>query len=804
MRAPTSEKPVDYYAILGVEGTATSKQIRSAYYRLALIWSPDKYLRNSEKCKLEGRQLDAKEAEEHFKNLNKAYDVLIERGSKANDDAIAEEENKARQQREQADRIHLALTDKVRSDINREFRDAFLTNGQSKEKPQVKLLKEQYFNNPVLVDKISHLYASALIKQGGEYNANISLKLFKFYRDFLEINLDEKAESPDDAVKKLCIKAFDIFLPPRDSVLFDDMGPVEQLRCEAELIKFRHGLSTERQTDAIVQKLQDPEIDRNVRRLLLEGRFKLADLQVICNISKDKNSVSVFDNLQEKVKNYYSNYSSALHPEGGIDLGTFFTRGIFASVMQQFVKMLEDNRDKQKPPEDTVEGRLLEHFKDPAEAPNDPVLNNFLRAYLWGKFNFKDLENLYKRYFQNQDVNRTDVFWMFHDPDQNIASGLYVISPDKLISDFFEQPNLTEEYEAGFVYAEPEIKSIDLSSDEEDEQEQEDSLQGDKEQKKDDIQKAPPVAQATKEVAPENFYQRKDYLLEEKFFAYTQARRAGDWKIDDEHQRYEDFEESLHYFPTLTPARQFKGGEIHQSYTGYQEALKKGQLKQAAHYRNRFIFCASMFKPQDAEIFNAIQEKILPPLKGKIEKAEKKLNKLEQDQKDAKPDDKHKFAPQIQFQKQKIEITRTAFDGISDGIPRWCREAQETPGGVRRFWGDSFETYRYREEARKKDPQAHKSEDADQHIGQNILRILVEARKKEQALPFRARRENPKTDVFLYCIGVIVRVCACMAFIPLPTSSAYDRFFKIRTATESILLECESDCTEAVKKSART
>ena len=55
---------MDYYKELGVSRTATSNDIRTAYKRLALLWHPD---RNK-----------AKDAEEKFKKIKQAYDVLID------------------------------------------------------------------------------------------------------------------------------------------------------------------------------------------------------------------------------------------------------------------------------------------------------------------------------------------------------------------------------------------------------------------------------------------------------------------------------------------------------------------------------------------------------------------------------------------------------------------------------------------------------------------------------------------------------------------------------------------------------
>lgn len=52
----------DYYDILGVDKTASQDEIKKAYRQLALKWHPDKN--------------DAPEAEEEFKKINEAYEVL--------------------------------------------------------------------------------------------------------------------------------------------------------------------------------------------------------------------------------------------------------------------------------------------------------------------------------------------------------------------------------------------------------------------------------------------------------------------------------------------------------------------------------------------------------------------------------------------------------------------------------------------------------------------------------------------------------------------------------------------------------
>ena len=57
-----SEK--DYYKLLGVEKTASEDELKKAYRKLAMQYHPD---RNKD---------DAAAAEEKFKEINEAYDVL--------------------------------------------------------------------------------------------------------------------------------------------------------------------------------------------------------------------------------------------------------------------------------------------------------------------------------------------------------------------------------------------------------------------------------------------------------------------------------------------------------------------------------------------------------------------------------------------------------------------------------------------------------------------------------------------------------------------------------------------------------
>ena len=65
----------DYYAILGISNTANASEIKKAYGALALKWHPDKNPDNKEK------------AEEMFKKVGRAYEILGDPGKRASYDA---------------------------------------------------------------------------------------------------------------------------------------------------------------------------------------------------------------------------------------------------------------------------------------------------------------------------------------------------------------------------------------------------------------------------------------------------------------------------------------------------------------------------------------------------------------------------------------------------------------------------------------------------------------------------------------------------------------------------------------------
>lgn len=62
----------DYYAVLGLEKGASDDEIKRAFRKLAIKYHPDKNQGN-------------KEAEEKFKDINEAYQVLSDPEKKARD-----------------------------------------------------------------------------------------------------------------------------------------------------------------------------------------------------------------------------------------------------------------------------------------------------------------------------------------------------------------------------------------------------------------------------------------------------------------------------------------------------------------------------------------------------------------------------------------------------------------------------------------------------------------------------------------------------------------------------------------------
>jgi curved DNA-binding protein len=84
----------DYYAILGVPKNAAEKDIKSAYRKLARKWHPDANPKNQ------------KEAEEKFKEISEAYEVLGDPEKRKKYDVLGPNWQQAAQQAEQQRRYH--------------------------------------------------------------------------------------------------------------------------------------------------------------------------------------------------------------------------------------------------------------------------------------------------------------------------------------------------------------------------------------------------------------------------------------------------------------------------------------------------------------------------------------------------------------------------------------------------------------------------------------------------------------------------------------------------------------------------
>ena len=76
----------DYYEVLGVPKKAAAKDIKSAYRKLARKWHPD------------ANPNDVKKAEEKFKEISEAYEVLGDADKRQKYDALGSDWSRAEQQ----------------------------------------------------------------------------------------------------------------------------------------------------------------------------------------------------------------------------------------------------------------------------------------------------------------------------------------------------------------------------------------------------------------------------------------------------------------------------------------------------------------------------------------------------------------------------------------------------------------------------------------------------------------------------------------------------------------------------------
>lgn len=132
----------DYYKILEVNPDATFEEIKKSYRRLALIYHPDRNQGN-------------KDAEEHFKEINEAYDVLSDTEKRKTFDLFAQQKH------------------------NEEF--------YNKNKPTAESKNDEFFSNnfsggysEFFNNIFSRMKKSSLLK-GDDYHGKLSISLQEAY-----------------------------------------------------------------------------------------------------------------------------------------------------------------------------------------------------------------------------------------------------------------------------------------------------------------------------------------------------------------------------------------------------------------------------------------------------------------------------------------------------------------------------------------------------------------------------------------------------------------------------------------------